>query len=234
MSMKAVVWALHQNGLSPSQKIVLLMLADRHNPDLGCFPSIRRLANDCNMSRSGVFTHLKVLEQKGMILRIGRTRENGEQTSNEYTLLFNSNVQNLDSRVQKIDGGSAETGRGVVQKLDTNNHVSINHVIEHKVLRSVSIGFDNFWKDYPRKIGKAKAKKCYEKATSLHGVDKINDAVKVYAESVKSKEKRFIPHPTTWLSQGRWDDEVEEAVNIDHMFRGMVNDLARVRVNKNG
>ena len=23
------------------------------------------------------------------------------------------------------------------------------------------------------------------------------------------QEKQFIPHPTTWLSQGRWEDEIE-------------------------
>ena len=45
------------------------------------------------------------------------------------------------------------------------------------------------------------------------------------------KEKKFIPHPATWLNQGRWDDELEKQEHgIDHLFRDMVNDLARVRI----
>ena len=101
MSMKAVVWALHQPELSPAQKIVLLMLSDRHNPDIGCFPSSKKLALDCNMSTSSVFAHLAALEGKGLIKRKGRARDNGQQTSNEYDL--NMGVQNLDGGIQNLD-----------------------------------------------------------------------------------------------------------------------------------
>ena len=223
MSMKAVVWALHQPDLTPSQKIVLLMLSDRHNPDLGCFPSIKRMSKDCNMSRSSIFAHLTVLEKKGLIERKGRCREDGQQTSNEYYL-------NIDNGVQNIDAGGAKSGLSPIQNLDTNNHVSINHV-NKPILRSNSIGFDNFWAIYHRKVGRANAEKAFSKASHAVGVDKILDAVKPYADSVSHKEKKFIPHPATWLNQGRWDDELEKQEHgIDHLFRDMVNDLARVRI----
>ncbi len=219
--MKAVVWALHQPDLSPAQKIVLLMLSDRHNPDMGCFPSSKKLAEDCNMSTSSVFAHLAALEGKGLIKRKGRARENGQQTSNEYDL--NMGIKNLD-------GGYQKSGHPPIQNPDTNNHVIINHV-NKPILRSNSIGFDNFWAIYPRKVGRANAEKAFSKASHAIGVDKILDAVKPYADSVSHKEKKFIPHPATWLNQGRWDDELEKQEHgIDHLFRDMVNDLARVRI----
>jgi len=72
MSHEATIWAIKQTGkgLSPGAKLVLWHLADRHNPDHGCFPKQTRLAADCEMSRSTINEHLNTLEAKGLIQRI--------------------------------------------------------------------------------------------------------------------------------------------------------------------
>jgi hypothetical protein len=223
MSYKALAWAMGTKGLKPATKIILISLADRHNPDNGCFPSIKRISEDSEMCPKSVHNHINKLIELNLISKTGRIRKNGQQTSNEYKLHFGT--------MQNLHKDSVKFTHGTMQNLQTNNLVSINHVNEHMVLRSVNIGFEEFWKIYPRKIGKTKAKTCYEKATSLHGVDKINEAIIIYAESVKSKDKKYIPHPATWLNQGRWEDEIEIETNenIDYEFRNMVNDIARVQ-----
>ena len=214
MSMKAVVWALHQPDLTPSQKIVLLMLSDRHNPDMGCFPSTRKLAADCNMSTSSVFTHLSALELRGLIKRKGRARENGQQTSNEYDL--NMGIQNLD-------GGYPKSGAPPIQNLDTNNHVNINHVIEPNM-------FNDAWLAYPRKVGKGHAEKAWAKAIKKIDERELCKLLSQYIDSLVGKDSKFIPHLSTWLNGERWHDDIEapQQNGIDHMFRDMVNDLARV------
>lgn len=58
MSHKATLWAIEQRGLKPTTKIMLWHLCDRFNPDLGCFPSQARLAEDCEISRSTLNDHL--------------------------------------------------------------------------------------------------------------------------------------------------------------------------------
>ena len=62
MSHHATNWAILQRGLKPTTKIVLWHLADRFNPDYGCFPSQDRLAHDCEISRSTLNAHLALLE----------------------------------------------------------------------------------------------------------------------------------------------------------------------------
>lgn len=56
-----MTWAVNQK-LPSTQKLVLLMLANRINSDTGkCIPSIKRLADDCGLSESCVQRTLKNL-----------------------------------------------------------------------------------------------------------------------------------------------------------------------------
>lgn len=79
---------------------------------------------------------------------------------------------------------------------------------ELKVTPSASAeAFDEFWAIYPRKEGKGAARKAWAKATKTLEPSELIAAVIAYAERTTGAEKRFIPHPTTWLNQERWADE---------------------------
>lgn len=70
MSHIATNWAFQQRGLKPSAKLILLALADCHNPAHGCFPSQAFLADACEINRDTVNTQLSHLEERGLIRRI--------------------------------------------------------------------------------------------------------------------------------------------------------------------
>ena len=70
--------------------------------------------------------------------------------------------------------------------------------------------FAEFWTAYPKKVGKKAAQKAWEKAkpdTELF--EKIMQAVATAKTSEQWLREggRFIPNPSTWINQGRWDDE---------------------------
>jgi hypothetical protein len=67
--------------------------------------------------------------------------------------------------------------------------------------------FEQFWKVYPRRIGKGAARKSFEKALKLESFDGIMAGLQRQLAYYASKEPQFIPHPTTWLNQERWSDE---------------------------
>jgi len=70
--------------------------------------------------------------------------------------------------------------------------------------------FDDFWTVWPRKIAKAPAKKAWDKLNCDDIADTIIAAVERQVRFVWiGKERKFIPHPASWLNAGRWDDEVE-------------------------
>lgn len=70
MSHRATNWAFDLRGLKPSAKIVLLVLADCHNPEHGCFPTQAFLADACEMNRDTVNVQLALLEERGLIRRV--------------------------------------------------------------------------------------------------------------------------------------------------------------------
>jgi hypothetical protein len=67
--------------------------------------------------------------------------------------------------------------------------------------------FDDFWSAYPRKIGRVNARKAFEKAMRIATIDEISAGLNSQLDILKSKEQKFIPHPSTWLNGERWNDE---------------------------
>lgn len=89
MSHKATNWAVGQRGISSAAKVLLWQLADRHNPDNGCFPNQATLAQDCEMSRATVNRNLLELERVGLIVRIQRVHPvTKKQLPTRYVLAF--------------------------------------------------------------------------------------------------------------------------------------------------
>lgn len=70
-----------------------------------------------------------------------------------------------------------------------------------------SPAFTEFWQAYPHKTGKGAAWRAWEKAQpDLSVCLKALEWQKICPQWTKDGG-RFIPHPSTWINQRRWDDE---------------------------
>ena len=87
--------------------------------------------------------------------------------------------------------GQAAPGAGVDNSVDTVDN------------------FTQFWKAYPRKVGKAAAMKSWK--TKKPPLDKCLRTLSLLVKTDQwmREDGRYIPHPATWLNQGRWDDVPE-------------------------
>lgn len=74
--------------------------------------------------------------------------------------------------------------------------------------------FELFWNAYPRKVGKQKALKAFRKVKVP--VEILLNAIAEQKQSAqwKKNDGEFIPHPTTWLNEGRWEDELAKSNEI--------------------
>ena len=85
--------------------------------------------------------------------------------------------------------------------------------------------FDQFWAAYPRKVGKKAALKAWNAAKDKPAAAAIISAVNRAKECEQWQKDggQYIPHPATWLNQGRWDDGMAtEGQPADIAPRGIV------------
>lgn len=103
-------------------------------------------------------------------------------------------------------------------QVTTNKNVKKNKNVknvEEKAL--VQISFERFWQIYPRKIAKADALKRWKLINPTEElVTAIVKAVssQIEAGMLNTTEIRYCPHPTTWLNQHRWEDEIVQHVKM--------------------
>jgi hypothetical protein len=85
--------------------------------------------------------------------------------------------------------------------------------------------FNEFWDNYPKKIGKGKA---WEEWNRI-GVKKDEILIKTMISVIdhfKTTEQwqkdngQYIPNPATWLHQKRWEDEIMEPIPNSDSFAG--------------
>lgn len=90
--------------------------------------------------------------------------------------------------------------------------------------------FEVFWKAYPKKVGKDAAYKAFTKRkpdeqliqTMIAAVRK-----QTATEQWKKDNGQFIPHASTWLNEGRWQDSTEIGAEQDwRTTRKGVEDMA--------
>ena len=70
----------------PFRARVYMYLRDRSDAEGKCWPGIKTIASDMNLSRSTVKRALADLERAGYLTKISRYRSNGSSTSNLYAL----------------------------------------------------------------------------------------------------------------------------------------------------
>ena len=78
--------------------------------------------------------------------------------------------------------------------------------------------FDTFWKAYPKKTGKGAAEKAFQKIKpSGDLLQKMLKAIEAQKRSDQWQRDngQFIPLPTTWLNQKRWEDDCNTSIKIE-------------------
>jgi len=68
--------------------------------------------------------------------------------------------------------------------------------------------FDQWWRHYPRKVGKRAAAKAFAAAAKRAPVEDICRGLGAQLPTLAAMDPRYVKHPTTWLNQDCWEDDV--------------------------
>lgn len=108
-------------------------------------------------------------------------------------------------------GPQPQNGRSAGSPLQKLQHTSGVCKREHNnasMGSQISYDFQEFWEQYPRKVGKFNARKAWAKLDSKERLSAIK-GLKLWCQTVQwqSSGGMYIPYASTFLNQRRWEDE---------------------------
>ncbi|EIO8711521.1 helix-turn-helix domain-containing protein [Salmonella enterica] len=112
MSMNLMAKAMSIKVGNPLRKLVLIKLADNANDEGECWPSYQHIADQCEVSRSTVKSHIRALEDMGLLKREFRRKGELNQSNVFYLTLDNAQQIPPESGGAGDDRGGAGDDRG--------------------------------------------------------------------------------------------------------------------------
>lgn len=243
MSIETLALVLHHSKASGSDKVILLGIAN-HDGDGGAWPSIETLMKYGNITERSVQDCLRRLETLGEVRRTingGGTRDQrGDRRPNRYDVLVTCPADCDRTSQHRTDGVQSSVERGAVERShgvqSTAPKPSLEPSLEPTTKISPDSGssllvpeepdpvvvpdpieaeFTGFWDAYPRKVGKKDAAKAYRAARKTATVEEISAGLRAQLPDLRTRGSAYVPHPATWLRQGRWADDPEHAAQAD-------------------
>ena len=193
-----------------------------------CYPSMDTITHEMGITHARARKYINELVSNGIVEK-ERCQSGNIKGGNIYKLTHEvetETVKDLHNIAEKVEIQSttdasttdasttdaSTTGASSVRRIDhqttnnnnTNNNSITNNRKNNMVNGEYSKAFEEFWKAYPRKIGKGEAYKKY-KARLNDGWSKAEllEAAKNYAGRVARErtEQKYIKHAKTFLSE---------------------------------
>jgi len=198
MSIKIMSWVLDHSPYEGKARLVHVVLADHANDDGKCWPSQSKIAARAGCSVEHVRVTVRQMEADGFIQIIEESTRQGKA----HTYLLKS----PNHLVPKSTGEGPQVDRQTSPNPSPSNRKEPSSKPSNTLAQQVERDFNEFWETYPRRVGKAAAKRAYiaarkavEGQTILHGTWRLRDD--------PNRVEAFTPHPATWLNRGGWDDD---------------------------
>jgi DNA-binding transcriptional MocR family regulator len=200
-SLRAIVAAAVDARLSRGDVACLAVIINRFNTETQtAWPSVNRLAAEARLDRRNVIRSLQRLSDSGYL----EIERGGIGKSNQYRPTFKTGDTDATS-----DADATQPVAPTPLDLVAPTSPELTHKNLPKNLPSKSSRFADFWTAYPRKVGdKRKAEKSWDKQK----LDRIADQIIANVADRASRDPQwqdstYIPHPTTYLNQQRWNDD---------------------------
>lgn len=185
--LKVWLWCLLRANYKDREVIHAGQVIQLHRGEFitGRFSATKEL----NMTAAKFRARIALLEKMGQI---------SQKTTNKYSVIHVEKYNDYQTKEKEITNKKPTKNQ---QKTTDNNINNINK-------QQVDL-FNDFWREYPKKVGKAKAEQTWKKIDADPLV-----VIKALAKHKKTAQwtkdgGQFIPNPATWLNQKRWEDEVD-------------------------
>ncbi|EIH0283388.1 helix-turn-helix domain-containing protein [Escherichia coli] len=221
MSMNLMAKAMNIKVGNPLRKLVLIKLADNANDNGECWPSYQHVADQCEVSRSTVKSHIRALEDMGLLKR--EFRRKGELNQSNVFYLTLDNAQQIQPEL----GGAGADPRTYHSFEPVNEPKNIKlERVRTKCEKSsdrheeTDKAFEEiFWCAGMRKAGKKNAASAFrtqfrEWRKTTGGT--ASEFATMLAEDIACRNGKQFGFdrllPSSYLNGQRWNDEKPETI----------------------
>ncbi|HBD0308038.1 TPA: helix-turn-helix domain-containing protein [Escherichia coli] len=221
MSMNLMAKAMNIKVGNPLRKLVLIKLADNANDNGECWPSYQHVADQCEVSRSTVKSHIRALEEMGLLKR--EFRRKGELNQSNVFYLTLDNAQ----QIQPESGGAGAAPRTYhsFEPVNEPKNIMFEHVrteCEKTPDRheETDKAFEEiFWCAGMRKAGKKNAASAFrtqfrEWRKTTRGT--ASEFATMLADDIACRNGKQFGFdrllPSSYLKGQRWNDEKPETI----------------------
>lgn len=170
--------------------------------------SINGLASICKEGPDCIRTTIKELEDNGYITRNRIRSENGKLGATEY-IIREHPVEEVKQEQPILENPTQDiTAQDITGQINTN---VVNNVSKKECNNIYISLFDEFWRIYPRRVGKTDAFKAWKRLKPDNTLlTAMIIAINKQKQTEQWQNEKFIPYPASWLNGRRWEDEIPE------------------------
>jgi hypothetical protein len=210
----------YDKNLCPSAKLLYGEITALCNAEGYCWATNSYFMEIYEVTKRSVQLWLSQLEKKGYIRVV--IIDQGHNSSSRRIYLNFTGEENYTGGRKNVHEGHDENFTHPHEENYTHNTTSINTTINttsnnkktnKKESNSFELEreFEQLWKTYPRKMGKANAQKSYIKARKKEKIPykTIENGIYRYIDylELQGTDEQYIMHGSTWFSQMKWQDE---------------------------
>lgn len=206
----------YDKNLKPSEKLLYAEITALQKMNGYCYASNAYFEKVFDASERSVKYWLKSLEEKGHISIKYIYKEGSKEIDKR---IITTKVKD-DVQGNALPSAKNCTTRGAKNCTDISNPYSTDIInkkkeivcsIEHTKENPMESLFEVFWSKYPKKQKKKDARVAFLRNVSESNAKKVFDGLEMWLKSEQwSKDHgRYIPLPTSWLNEERWNDELK-------------------------
>lgn len=194
----------YDESLTPNAKLLYGEITALCNEKGFCWATNQYFAELYGVDKVTISRWIGNLKDKGYVSVEMQYKEGSNQILNRYIRICNGGIGDSVNTPQQNDQYPIDEIVKDNNTVNNTTNITVNN-IDH---------FESFWNAYPRKVGKAQAKKAWNK------IKPNEETVMAIAENIalrikhgewSADNKTFIPHASTYLNNSRWEDEIETA-----------------------
>lgn len=194
----------YDESLTPNAKLLYGEITALCNEKGFCWATNQYFAELYGVDKVTISRWIGNLKDKGYVSVEMQYKEGSNQILNRYIRICNGGIGDSVNTPQQNDQYPIDEIVKDNNTVNNTTNITVNN-IDH---------FESFWNAYPRKVGKAQAKKAWNK------IKPNDETVMAIAENIalrikhgewSADNKTFIPHASTYLNNSRWEDEIETA-----------------------